>query len=374
MTPKELVSVVVPAYNANLYLPMTLNSILSQTYPHLEVIIVDDGSTDDTARICQGYLNRDPRIQYIYQDNQGPAAARNRGIAQATGRFIALLDSDDLMVPTCIALELEAIRKDPLVDIVYTAAHLIDNHGNPIGEVRGQEIDSRNFVINLLFRNVIPCPGSIFAKRECLMKNPYNPDYIHAEDYDLIIRLAHRYRFKYLDLPLISYRRHESNLSNNQQAHRNSELSILRQYSQDHIETLLKHSHLNENEKTLMKGKILFNKELWKEALKILETIPSALSYFYQATCFLKLGEPKKALDCYLKSLELDPQNPACYNNLGVVYSQQGELDKALNCFQKALELKKGYLDPKYNLEHASTGSPLRLTPRELRQNLLPYR
>jgi len=369
----ELVSVVVPTYNAAQYLPMALDSILNQTYPHLEIIVVDDGSTDQTPHICQEYLRKDPRIQYIRQDNQGPSAARNRGIAQTTGRFIALMDSDDLMNPKCIDLELEVIRRDPLVDIVYTAMRFIDSHGNPIGELHGQEIDPKNLVIHLLFRNVIPGPGAIFAKRECLVKNPYNPSYKHAEDYDLMIRLAHRYRFKYLDLPLISYRRHGANLSNNQQEHRKSELSILRQYSQDHIETLLNHSHFDGAQKALMKGKILFNKELWKEALAVLEKIPTALSHFYRGNCTLKLHQPEKALECYQRSLELDPENPACHNNLGVVYCHQGQVDKAIKCFQKAIELKKGYQDPQFNLEHLHDAAQLRVTLRELRQQLLPY-
>ena len=104
------------------------------------------------------------------------------------------------MDPERVVKQLAVFESDPTVDIVYTALRLIDLENNPIGEMHGQEIPPENFLAQLLFRNVIPGPSTIMAKRNCLAHNPYNEAFVHAEDYELMTRLAHHYRFKY-DIP-----------------------------------------------------------------------------------------------------------------------------------------------------------------------------
>ena len=91
----DMISVIVPVYNVQDYLPRCLESICSQTYGNLEIILIDDGSTDDSPRICREFAERDPRIRYIRTENSGVSAARNRGIGLAQGRWIGFLDSDD---------------------------------------------------------------------------------------------------------------------------------------------------------------------------------------------------------------------------------------------------------------------------------------
>ena len=96
-TPK--ISVIVPIYNAAPYVAKCLEGILSQTYRNIEVILIDDGSTDRSAEICQAFAQKDPRIRFISQENQGVSATRNNGIALAEGEFIAFIDSDDEVCP-----------------------------------------------------------------------------------------------------------------------------------------------------------------------------------------------------------------------------------------------------------------------------------
>ena len=123
----ELVSVIVPAYNAAATIGETLRSALAQTYPQLEVLVVDDGSTDATADIVRSFVARDPRVRLLQQANAGVAAARNLAIAQSRGAYVAPLDADDLWHPQKIALQLEALRRGgPRVGVVYCWWRVID--------------------------------------------------------------------------------------------------------------------------------------------------------------------------------------------------------------------------------------------------------
>jgi glycosyltransferase involved in cell wall biosynthesis len=365
-----LVSVIVPTYNQTRYLPEALDSVLQQTYPSIELIIIDDGSTDETSLIGKRY-EQDSRVHWIEQINQGPAHARNQGIAQAQGDYICLLDSDDIMHVERIAKQYEAFQKNPSIDIVYTALELIDSQGHSLGIMRGQEIPPPNFLALMLFRNLIPTSSVIMAKSQCLKQHPYHPIYKHAEDYELMLRLAHLFHFYYLDLPLIRYRRHQTNLSNNLEAHRATECKVLQKYSRSQIEQIVNQTTFPPEEKMLLKGRILFNQEHFEDASVIFKQMNSSLALFYQGNCYLRLHRPSQALQAYQQALAQDQTHPACYNNLGVAYALEGKLDQAKECFRQALALNKGYLDAQFNLNH-----PLdqwRVTWRELRPTLLPY-
>jgi len=116
--PSPKVSVVVPAYNTGAFLREALDSILAQTHPAHEILVVDDGSTDDTAAICHSY---GPAIRYIHQHNQGISAARNAGIRAAAGDWIALLDSDDIALPNRLQRAVDAIQANPNTVVFYSA-------------------------------------------------------------------------------------------------------------------------------------------------------------------------------------------------------------------------------------------------------------
>ena len=108
---KGLVSIITPCYNGEKYLTETIESVLSQTYPNWEMIIVDDGSKDSSANIAQKYVDRDPRIRVILQKNAGSAAARNHGIRECNGQYIALLDADDIWLPTFLEKQIAFMKR-----------------------------------------------------------------------------------------------------------------------------------------------------------------------------------------------------------------------------------------------------------------------
>lgn len=110
------ISIIIPAYNAAAYLPQTLASCLAQTYTDYEIILIDDGSQDETGAIARSY----PEVTYIQQKNQGVAAARNTGIAHATGDYLQFLDADDSLLPEKLARSIALMQADPTLDVVYT--------------------------------------------------------------------------------------------------------------------------------------------------------------------------------------------------------------------------------------------------------------
>jgi cellulose synthase/poly-beta-1,6-N-acetylglucosamine synthase-like glycosyltransferase len=125
------VSVVIPVYNVEAYISHTLDSVLAQTYSHLEILIVDDESPDRSVEICQRYS--DPRIQIIRQKNRGLAGARNTGIRHATGEYIALLDSDDLWLPDKIEKQVAHLESSPQIGVSFCRSAFIDEQGTPLG-------------------------------------------------------------------------------------------------------------------------------------------------------------------------------------------------------------------------------------------------
>lgn len=131
----DLVSIVMPAYNAGRYLGSAIESVLAQTWPHWELLVVNDASKDDTAEIALRYQQQDTRIRVLQQPvNQGVAAARNRALAEARGEFIAFLDSDDLWLPEKLSLQLDFLRKHN-ARVVYSGYIRMDENGTETGTV-----------------------------------------------------------------------------------------------------------------------------------------------------------------------------------------------------------------------------------------------
>ena len=149
---QSLVSVVIPAYNVEKYIEQCIQSVLDQTYQFFEIIVVDDGSSDQTAKRIKAFS--DKRISYIFQKNTGVSKARNNGIAQAKGEFIALLDADDWWHEDKLEKQLK-ILEDCDIDISYTDQYLTNEKGEPFfsSKVNGASGDITNEIITGNFVN-----------------------------------------------------------------------------------------------------------------------------------------------------------------------------------------------------------------------------
>ena len=215
----ELVSVVVPAFNAAAFIEKTLRSVLAQTHKDLEVIIVDDGSTDDTAAICRQLGLADARVQLVSTPNNGVAAARNTGIDRASGRYIAFIDADDIWHPTKIEKQLAALRRLPADwGAVYTLHRFIDPNDQVIEDDQG--FVERSFILG---RNLILRPvgngSSLLVRRDAAVAiNGFDSSYAEigiggCEDLDFELRLAAKYKIEAIPERLVGYRRHGAAMS-----------------------------------------------------------------------------------------------------------------------------------------------------------------
>jgi glycosyltransferase involved in cell wall biosynthesis len=216
MTPR--VSVIVPAYNAAVYLPYAIDSVLSQTYPDWEIVIVDDGSTDNTRSVVDSYRARlRERLQYIYQPNRGLSAARNVGIKASRGEFIAMLDADDVWLPHRLARGIAVLDADPKTGLVHARVVRIDVHGSITGQLKVVPEDLSGRIARKIYtrRAHLVCPTVMFRK-SCLQAAGWFDETMQAtEDRDLWFRIALHYSVAYIDEVLAHYRLSPSSITSN---------------------------------------------------------------------------------------------------------------------------------------------------------------
>ena len=206
------VSVVIPTYNRGPFLSAAIDSVLRQSFDDLELVIVDDGSQDDTARIVAGW--RDPRLRYLaHTRNRGDGAARNSGIEASTGTYVAFLDDDDEWLETKLERQVAVMEAAPgtalvhtgRVDIAGDTGEILRIHDHP-----GVTGDAWSAVIE---RNCVTT-SSVLVRRDCFATVGLFDESIPAtSDYDMWIRLARKHRFAYIDRPLIKYRVHGVRIS-----------------------------------------------------------------------------------------------------------------------------------------------------------------
>ena len=206
------VTVIIPAYGVERYIAATIRSVLAQTYRNFELLIIDDGSPDRSVELCRQFT--DPRIRILRQSNRGPAAARNLGIRQATGAYIALLDGDDLWEPEKLEKHVAHLENQPEVGVSFCRSTLIDEAGKPLGIY--QVITKLNDVtpLDLLCRTPIGNGSVPVMRREVLQAIQYidpttgefcyfNPDrQLHpSEDVECWMRIALKTNWKIVGIP-----------------------------------------------------------------------------------------------------------------------------------------------------------------------------
>ncbi len=211
---EKLVSIIIPAYNASAYIKEAIDSALAQTYENCEVIIVDDGSTDNTKAVVSPFL-KDRKVRYIFQANKGLAGARNTGIRASGGSYIALLDSDDIFLPDKIKEQVAALEARPDFGVCYCdLLHFTDTEPRKIYHHR-YRYPSGDILESLLHRQFVN-PLTVVVRREVFERHGYFDEGLRrSEDWDLWLRWAHAgVKFYYLDNVLARYRvRNVGNLS-----------------------------------------------------------------------------------------------------------------------------------------------------------------
>ena len=203
-TVNPLVSVVIASYNMGLYLPEAVESVRSQTYSPIEIIIVDDGSTDDTAMLVEQWKG-DTRVRYVRQENLGQTVAKNTGISESTGEYIAFLDADDRWKPTKLEAQIPLFDREQKVGVVHADAVFIDEHGRETG-LRQIARPQGRVTEQLLNDNFVEFGSAVVARHALDQLGTFDETLSMSIDYDLWLRLSTAYDFMSVDEPLFEYR------------------------------------------------------------------------------------------------------------------------------------------------------------------------
>jgi GT2 family glycosyltransferase len=207
------IAVILPVRNSADYLPFALDSILSQTVPELDVLVIDDRSADDTARVAGAYQRRDSRVRVAAAEGSGLVDALNQGIATTTARLIARMDADDIALPERLERQRDYLRAHPEVAVVGTQVRFIGEDGRPSGKTSTLPASPADVQRTLMKFCCIRHP-SVMIRRSALEKaGGYRKQLPHAEDLDLWLRIAEHGELANMEEVLLEYRQHAAQVS-----------------------------------------------------------------------------------------------------------------------------------------------------------------
>jgi glycosyltransferase involved in cell wall biosynthesis len=227
------VDIIIPAFNAARFLPFSLESVVSQTFDDWRILLVDDGSTDNTAEAVAPFLDRlGSKIRYIKQENRGLPAARNTAIRASTAEFLALLDADDVWLPCRLSESLKILRERPQVGLVYGLITGIDQDNRPGITWEGNLSDADGHIAPQVYMRKVelPCPTITF-RRKCVDEVGFFDETMRAtEDRDLWLRIALRYEVGFVPKVLAYYRLSPNSMSTDPQRMLQAQLKFIRKH------------------------------------------------------------------------------------------------------------------------------------------------
>lgn len=372
-----------PVYNSARYLSEAIESCLDQTYRKFELIIIDDGSNDDSKEIIEFYWRKYPdKIKvHFFQKNQGAAAARNKGIKMARGDYLVFADSDDIQDKERIQQIIESIKRDK-VDMVFNNCLMIDENGQSLGKDLGfpEILNNSNGLLLSLQRNYF-WTSLATVKNDRLVY--FDESLMRSEDYDLFLKLLfHGWKFIFIKEPLVKYRIHSGNDSSDYEKARKATIKILNKYPVENLYTKLKEKGHPEKDIYITFGIMSIIKKEYDNAVDYLNKAKDMAGdnyidllqiFFYSGVAYYYESKLKDSYESFKKAYLQDSEDSALLNNLGVLECLVNEdLNKAKELIEKALLLKPGYLDAIYNLDRIKEGKrPDKITEKFLRKNLV---
>lgn len=215
ITPMSIpsVSVVIPCYNGAAFLASTIESVLAQTHPRIDILVVDDGSSDNSKAVVERY----PRVRYLRQANQGASVARNRGLAESQSDYIIFLDQDDRLLPHTVELGVQVLERHPECAMMFGLFREIGSDGSARFDqtgptlVAGEQIGYEHFLANQI---MLISPGQAMYRRTAVAAiNGFNPSLWPSDDYDFQLRMVRQFPVYYCNEILFEYRRHDHSSS-----------------------------------------------------------------------------------------------------------------------------------------------------------------
>lgn len=297
------VSVIIPTYNRPMWLPETIESVLNQTYPNIEIIVVNDGSTDNTEQVLEPYRDR---IKYIYKENGGPGSAVNAGIMASTGEYVARIDDDDLFLPEKVELQVKMFQSDPRLGLVATDHHIINPEGDIIYTREVPDLSKQGAFLFLLQHCIFSQP-TVMVSKACYDKVGLYKN-IYAQDYEMWIRIARQYPVGVIHKPLAMYRRHDLNRSG--------------KISSEKVNADIR-NFINE---------IMDNTSL-EELVQTVYSLPHA--YDIRGAIFIRHELYRKAGQEFYKSVKAQPEDMVHRFWSGILLRRLGQFQEANECFSK---------------------------------------
>ncbi|RMG06219.1 MAG: glycosyltransferase [Cyanobacteria bacterium J055] len=231
-----IVSVIIPTYNAEKTIQETVSSVLNQTLSDLELIIINDGSTDRTLDVVSTL--DDPRLKVFSYPNAGVAISRNRGLSKATGQYISFIDADDLWTPDKLEAQYQALQDNPQASVAYSWTDYVDESGQFLG-VCARATNSGNLYQLLLLADVIGSGSNPLIKAEAIAKvGEFDPAVVPTEDWDMWIRLAEHFQYVAVPAVHILYRQLPNSGSYNMRKMEVSSLRVLEKVFEKNSESI----------------------------------------------------------------------------------------------------------------------------------------
>jgi glycosyltransferase involved in cell wall biosynthesis len=322
------VSVIIPTYNYAQFLGETIQSVLDQSYTNFELIVVDDGSTDNTREVV-GSL-KDSRIRYIYQKNSGASSARNTGIKASAAEYVTFLDSDDIWLPENLELKVKLLDSRPDISLVCSNALVFNNGtGAIIGRLwHDQNGAHANFdavkvarepLKEFLYHGFFVIIEATMIRREVFSKiGCFDESLPTYEDWDLIIRILQHFSIEIIDMPLLKIRRHFTNLSGNPENVYQGAVTAI--------------------------NKAICSGSFSGVELKLLKQ-RLARAYFRYGRCALLDNNKSKAKEALITSIKHNPWNIKFYIYLLFTFLGKGRI-LALNNWKKVLRNRTANYQP----------------------------
>lgn len=238
MSEQPLVSVVIATYNMGQYLPLAIDSVLNQSWSNLEVVVIDDGSQDDTPEQMTRY-EKDTRVRYFPTENRGQPQAKNKGLQESKGDFIAFCDADDLWQPCKLEVQIPYFE-NPEVGVVYSEVSYIDQHGDPVDKEIPYERHSGTVTDKLVIKNFVPF-GTAVIRSACLDKDgTFDENLPMGIDWDLWLRYSMNWQFQYVPEATYTYRIWPGQMSKNYIGRYKNAFLILEKFLAAHPDALPK--------------------------------------------------------------------------------------------------------------------------------------
>jgi glycosyltransferase involved in cell wall biosynthesis len=233
MSKMAIVDVMIPAFNAAKYLPIAIESVISQTFDDWRILIVDDGSTDNTSEIIVSFVDRlGSKIRYIKQENRGVSAARNTVLRASTAEYIALLDADDVWLPCRLSESLKVLAERPQAGISYGLIQSIDPEGRLGSSWAGNLAHAEGHIAPYIYMRAVELPSpTITVRRKCIDEvGIFDESLRVTEDRDLWLRIALRHEVAFVPKILAHYRMSPSSLSTDPNRMLQAQIKFIRKH------------------------------------------------------------------------------------------------------------------------------------------------